>query len=155
MVWNIIEAKKKITGSFYIKFGFRIEKSDEHGVYYFEKLKIRVVNSKDITRKIRINSIQYIKRRFLFVWIRKLKPKMFTQYETMKTFSNELKISEEYVFNFDRESLKWLRPDNIERMRIVIADNTGKKYYSKYIKLPERYELEMMHFSDNTMLSEI
>ncbi len=59
LLWKIRDERKNRSANFHIKFGFKIIKSEEKGVYYFDNIKIRVINSKNIERKVRINSIQY------------------------------------------------------------------------------------------------
>ncbi len=73
----------------------------------------------------------------------------------MKTYSGSLSNSEEHLFTFNKESLKWLRPDNIKKMRIEIIDNTQKKYYSKYEIFPGKWKVDSIGFYDSTMWADL
>lgn len=138
LVWNIIEAKKRIIGNFLVKFGFDIKESREKemDILFFEKMKIRAVNIKSVPRKVRIYSIQYFPKDLLSKFSLK-RPKDFKSSAIIKTFSSELENSEEHVFDLDENSLAFLRPEYISKLRIVLIDNTGKKYFSKYRNIDE------------------
>lgn len=128
LVWNIIESKKKEKPNFQIYCGYKINRSEEIGVYYLNELKIRVINIKDIPRKVKFYGIEYVQG---------LNSKQIRIYDKLNKdfeFSDTLKNSDEHIFEIDDEVLKWFRPEGNSKFRIVIIDNSNNYYRSKFYR---------------------
>lgn len=126
LIWNIIDSRKKETPEFIIKCGYKIVRSEEQGVYYFNSLNIIVVNIKDIPRRVRIYGIEYFRKADL---------DSLQFYENIgidSEYSSLLNNSEEFIYTINDELLKWLRPEIISKFRIVVLDNTNKYYRSDF-----------------------
>jgi hypothetical protein len=126
LIWNIIDSRKKDTPEFLIKCGYRIIRSEEQGVYYFNSLKINVVNIKDIPRRVRIYGIEY----FIKADLDSLQ--FYENIGVDSEYSPLLNNSQEFTFEIKDELLKWLRPEIISKFRIVVLDNTNKFYRSNF-----------------------
>ena len=137
LAWNIIDSRKKEKPNFLIYCGYKIIRSEENGVYYLTNVTVRVINIKDIPRKVKLHSLEYFQDNMKIKSIQKYE-KLNKEFE----FSDVLKNSEEHIFKVEDELLKWFRPENNFKFRIVIVDNSNNYYHSKFYDTLEPSDLK-------------